>query len=170
MDIYNLTNKPSSNNELNIHSQHLARKYSTIWRMNIARRHAAYKPFNLIGYTTWINTVDVYDGDTIKALMCYRGKIDQWTIRMNGYDSPEMKPLKSKQNRDKEIEAAKRAKTALEEWVLGRPTFAKIVGFDKYGRLLAELYNGKIHLNNWMIKNGHGYPYSGGKKENTDYN
>ena len=37
---------------------------------------------------------------------------------MYGYDNPKMKPLKSKENRDKEIELAKESKKALEIHVL----------------------------------------------------
>lgn len=153
-------------NSLNIHQLFLGRKYSSIWRMNIIKKKHNYSVFSLVDYTTWVNVVEVYDGDTLKALMNFRNKIDLWTIRMYGYDSPEMKPLKSKENRDKEIELAKESKKALESHVLHQPIFTKIIGFDKYGRLLAELFIGHININEWMIKNNYGYPYLGGKKRN----
>ena len=103
---------------------------------------------------------------TCKVLMNYRGHIDQWTVRMNGYDSPEMKPPKTNQNREKEKEAAKKAREALMTHFTNSYIFIKIVGFDKYGRLLVEAYNGKVHINKWMIQTGHGYSYDGGKKKN----
>ncbi len=152
------------NTSMNIHQLFLARKYSLMWRMNIMNKKINYSPFNLENYTTWIKVIEVYDGDTLKALMNYRNKIDLWTIRMYGYDSPEMKPLKSKPNRTIEIELAKESKKALESHVLHRPIFAKIIGFDKYGRLLTELFINKININEWMIKNNYGYSYLGGKK------
>ena len=142
----------------------LARKYATLWRLKTIERLKTYKPFNLIDYTTWVRVVDVYDGDTMKVIMNYRGNIDQWTVRMNGYDSPEIKPAKSNPNREKEKAAAIIARQALIDKTR-QPVFLKIVGFDKYGRLLAEAYLGKTHLNRWMIDNGHGYPYDGGKKK-----
>jgi len=159
------------NNYMNIQSAKwncrqtwLARKYATLWRLKIIEKLKKYKPFNLIDYTTWVRVVEVYDGDTMKVIMNYRGNVDQWTVRMNGYDSPEMKPAKSNPNREKEKEAAQRARQALLEYTI-KPIFLKIIGFDKYGRLLAEAYQGKIHINQWMIKNGFGYPYDGGKKK-----
>ena len=36
--------------------------------------------------------------------------------------------------------------------------------FDKYGRLLVDLFDGDLHINQEMIKNGHGYKYIGGTK------
>jgi endonuclease YncB( thermonuclease family) len=147
-----------------LRQQWLARKYATLWRLKVVQNKKTYKPFNLIDYSTWVRVVDVYDGDTCKAIMNYRGHIDQWTIRMNGYDSPEMKPPKTNPNRDKEREAAKKARDALMTHCSSH-IFIKIVGFDKYGRLLAEAFNGKIHINKWMIQNGYGYSYEGGKKK-----
>lgn len=151
----------------NLRQQWLARKYATIWRINITARKKTYKPFNLIDYSTWVRVVDVYDGDTCKVLMNYRGKIDLWTVRMNGYDSPEIKPLKSHPNREKEKEAAKKSRQALMTHFTNH-IFIKILGFDKYGRLLVDAYNGTIHINQWMIDNGYGYEYNGGKKKTFD--
>lgn len=142
----------------------LARKYAILWRLKVLEKNKNYKPFNLIDYTTWVRVVDVYDGDTMKVIMNYRGNIDQWTVRMNGYDSPEMKPAKSNPNREQEKAAAQKARQALIEKTR-EPVFIKVVGFDKYGRLLAEAYLGKLHINRWMIQNGFGYPYDGGKKK-----
>ena len=82
----------------------------------------------------------------------------------NGYDSPEMKPSKNNLKREMEKAAAQRAKQALID-LTRQPVFLRVVGFDKYGRLLAEVFNGKTHINRWMIENGHGYPYVGGRKQ-----
>jgi len=166
MDSSNNTYTNIENTFISCRSKWLAKKYSTIWRMKVIENKKTYKAFNLIDYSTWVRVIEVYDGDTIKILMNYRGFIDLWTLRMNGYDSPEMKPLKSNPNRDKEKEAAKKSKEALMSHFT-KHIFIKIVGFDKYGRLLAEAYNGKIHINKWMIDNGFGYAYDGGKKQNN---
>ena len=37
--------------------------------------------------------------------------------------------------------------------------------FDKYGRILVKVYKNNVDINQWMIDQGHGYPYYGGKKE-----
>ena len=86
---------------------------------------------------------------------------------MNGYDSPEMKPPLADPNRDEIKEQAKKAKQALIDKINDRPVLMKITNFDKYGRLLADLYIDDEHINKWMIDNGYGYPYDGGKKLNS---
>jgi endonuclease YncB( thermonuclease family) len=146
------------------HLRWLARKYATIWRLRICENRNRYEQFNLCDYRSWVRVVDVYDGDTLKVLMNHRGRIDVWTVRMNGYNAPEMKPLKTHPNRDEEIVKAKRAKAVLYEKTIDRTLFIRVYGFDKYGRLLAELYDGHIHINQYMVKNGYGYVYNLGKK------
>ena len=148
-----------------IRANWLARKYATLWRLRVCERRNIHTPFNLCDYHTWVRVVDVYDGDTLKVLMNYRGFVNLWTVRMNGYDAPEMKPLKTHPRRDEEKAKAKRAKEALVEKTAGRTLFIRVCGFDKYGRLLAELYDGHLHINQYMIDNGHGYVYHGGKKQ-----
>jgi endonuclease YncB( thermonuclease family) len=154
---------------MNKHEEYLAKKYYCIWRINFCKRRKSYCQFGLAGLSTWITPTSIYDGDTFKGLMNYRGVVDQWTFRMNGYDSPEMKPLRSSPNRDAEKAKAIIARDFLGNMIMDKPVYAKILNFDKYGRLLVELYNGKIHVNKCMIENGHGYPYAGGKKQCIDY-
>ena len=43
--------------------------------------------------------VDVYDGDTVRGVFEHNGQYNKWTIRMYGYDSPEMKPSRKLENR-----------------------------------------------------------------------
>ena len=109
----------------------------------------------------------VYDGDTIRGIF-YSSLNDlpiQWKIRMNGYDSPEMKPLKSKENRELEIELAHKAKDALIGLIGNKIVQMHCDKFDKYGRILATIYVEELNVNQWMIDNGHGYPYFGGTKK-----
>ena len=40
----------------------------------------------------------------------------------------------------------------------------KTYEWDKYGRLLADFYNGSVNVNQLMIDKGYGYPYDGGTK------
>jgi endonuclease YncB( thermonuclease family) len=113
--------------------------------------------------------VRVYDGDTCFAVFIMDGKPVKFKIRMQGYDSPEMKPLLSVANRDKEIEAAKAAKAELEKLVLNKIVVMECGKWDKYGRLLAVLHvsdaNKMINVNSHMILSGFGYRYNGGKKQ-----
>lgn len=139
----------------------------TLRDLRNAKQTKQYQHFSLSGLQKWAEVVDVYDGDTIKIIMKFRGNIDRWTVRMNGYDSPEMKPPLADPNRDEIKEQAKKAKQALIDKINDRPVLMKISNFDKYGRLLADLYIDDEHINKWMIDNGYGYPYDGGKKLNS---
>lgn len=145
----------------------LARKYATLWWLRTCERRKLYREFDLTDYATWVRVVDVYDGDTLKVLMSYRGRVDMWRVRMDGYDAPEMKPLKTHPRREEEMERAKRSRNALRDMTMGCNLFMRVRGFDKYGRLLGDLYNRRIHINKFMIENGYGYKYSGGKKLNS---
>jgi len=124
--------------------------------------------------------VDVYDGDTITVVFRYGGKLQQHRCRMLGYDSPEMKPLRSKVDRDLEITEAKKARQALLDLIDLNHGIVRIKchHFDKYGRILIDLYikikkpkgcwiahRETIWVNPWMIENGFGVPYDGGAKK-----
>ena len=117
--------------------------------------------------------VNIYDGDTCKIVMKFNGTYKRFNVRMEGYDSPEMKPLKSKKNRDKEIEAAKAAKEYLRTLVQkdgNQLVYINCNGFDKYGRLLGSLYVkrwNKKSVNQEMIDKNHGYTYNGGTKKDN---
>ena len=57
-----------------------------------------------------VKVVDVYDGDTITVILINKCGYEKHKLRMYGYDSPEIKPLKNKKNRDTEIKNALKAK------------------------------------------------------------
>lgn len=123
--------------------------------------------FSFDGYTCLAKIVDVYDGDTFTACFKHNGKIIKYKFRTYGYDSPEMKPLKSKPNRDEEKRKAIEAREAFKEitnWNNSLVTL-KMMKFDKYGRILVNVYKGEININKWMIDNGYGYEYFGGTKK-----
>jgi len=125
--------------------------------------------------------VDVYDGDTLTVVFRYRGELQQHSVRMIGYDSPEMKPPKTKPDREHEIAAAKEARKALMTITGFDEQSTHLVSiechaFDKYGRILVNLYTKRrnrwwswrecINVNQWMIDRGYGVPYDGGSKLN----
>ena len=143
------------------------------WLYDYDLRHAEKgKKFDYSGVMTKAKVVDVYDGDTITIVFRYRGELQQQNCRMMGYDSPELRPSKKMPNREKEIEIAKEARDKLREMV-GYNEFynttklinVKLYKFDKYGRPLVQVYCDGIHINEWMIVNGYGYPYNGGTKK-----
>ena len=108
--------------------------------------------------------LSVYDGDTITLAIKLDKHYFQRRIRMYGYDSPEMKPLKKLKNRDEIIKNAKIAKHVLEEKILNKIVECHIIGFDKYGRILANIICSEENINDFMLKSGYGYEYFGGKK------
>ena len=113
---------------------------------------------------------NIYDGDTLSIIFVYNGRPVKYRCRALGYDSPEMKPLLSNPNRLMEKVLARKAKDRFIE-LLTKHTekniFIKCHEFDKYGRLLVEIWNyvDKESINTIMITEGHGKPYTGGAKE-----
>jgi endonuclease YncB( thermonuclease family) len=123
--------------------------------------------FSFENYTCKVNIVDVYDGDTFTGCFYYNNKLYKYKFRTIGYDSPEMKPLKINKNRDKEKQAAKRAKERFIELIDNKLVTVEMGKFDKYGRILATVYHTRRNntINNIMIREGHGVPYTGGTKQ-----
>ena len=112
-------------------------------------------------------------------------------MALDGIDTPEMKPLKSKPNRDNEILWAKKARAELLRLICPNNTnildnldikkddiinilqsnkrtiTVKCLEFDKYGRLLVELYDtDKLEksYNTILIEKELAVGYDGGKK------
>jgi len=103
--------------------------------------------------------VKVYDGDTITIAVKLYNDIYRFSVRLNGIDTPEMKS----KNENVKLRA-QRAKTAMHNLVMGKIVYLKNVDYDKYGRILADIYVGNIHVNQYMIDNGHAIHYNGGHK------
>jgi len=110
--------------------------------------------------------VKIYDGDTITIaakLPNTDGPIYRFSVRLNGIDTPEVKG-KSVAERD----LAKHAKAALNELLYGKIVELRNVENEKYGRILADVYVGDIHVNQWMITENFAVSYDGGKKQRPD--
>lgn len=145
-----------------------------IWtRMQLWSRTPENTPaYNCAGQRVLGKIVHVYDGDTCTAILRYGKQYQTVKLRCFGYDSPEMKPLKTMIHRDEEIAAAKKAKEALETMILGQIVHVHLHGFDKYGRFLATLFVRRgglicgtlMDVNAWMVENQYGVPYFGGTK------
>lgn len=119
--------------------------------------------------------VKCYDGDTIHCIFKHNGKYTTFHVRMYGYDSPEMKPsiLITEEKRKQIKENAFLAKKRLEELILNKNVYLFCMEFDKYDRLLGKIksnLNDKQYINDLMIKEGHGYAYYGGTKEDQSEN
>jgi endonuclease YncB( thermonuclease family) len=116
---------------------------------------------------------NIYDGDTFSIIFNYKGEFIKYRCRCLGYDSPEMKPSLKNENRIHEKELALKAKERFIELISKHETkLIKIecFDFDKYGRLLVNVFNlvDKESVNDIMVKEGFGKLYDGGKKD-TDW-
>lgn len=142
--------------------------------------------FSLEGKEFIAKIVDVYDGDTCNAVIMLDRMITKFKIRCNGYDSPEMKPGKNIKNREKIIENANKSKNYLFSRVTNvyiavdqiykkqdinvmmkqntKLVKLKCYKWDKYGRLLADIYVDDININTEMINQNYGIKYEGGTK------
>ena len=147
--------------------------------------------FSLQGLTLQGKVVELYDADTCKIVLPVQNAFYKFTCRLSGIDTPEMKPLKTKANREGEIVWAKKARAELlklictddqeidpldmkkEEIVTlleknKNLITVKCLEFDKYGRLLVELYGQTVDksFNNMLIEKNMAVAYDGGKKIN----
>ena len=127
--------------------------------------------FTLEGCFKLCKVVSVYDGDTCRVVFNHNGQINKWNIRMNGYDSPEMRPSRSLPNRDEIKAKAKISKEYLKSLICNdedQLVYLKCGKFDKYGRLLGTIYvnlDDEFSVNDLMIQNGYAYEYHGGTKK-----
>jgi endonuclease YncB( thermonuclease family) len=117
-----------------------------------------------------VKVLKVMDGDTIDIALHHEdtGKIFKHRVRLYGIDTPEMHPSLSDPNRAKEIEASKQAKEALTHRLLENDNLviALFHTFDKYGRLMATLYDKQGEdINRWMITSGYAEEYFGKTKK-----
>ena len=124
--------------------------------------------FSLVGYKTYAKCVYVYDGDTIHTVFKIpnANEFYKWNIRLSGIDTPEMK---SKNSAEKE--KAVKSKEYLANKILNKIIIVECAEFDKYGRLLANIYtldNTNKTINDEMIELGHAKAYDGGTKEGWD--
>lgn len=137
--------------------------------------------FSLEGYNTYGKVVDVYDGDTCKVVIPLFNNYYKFNIRIAGIDTPE---IRTKDLEEKE--RAYEAKGAALEYLLGRELTdneikndnnlytanniivkVECLEFDKYGRLLARIYNlnrPSMDLSSYLVLNGYAKSYDGGTK------
>lgn len=135
--------------------------------------------------------VSIYDGDTCTCNLLVSGNIIKHKIRLLGFDSPEIRPKLSVENRDEIIKNAKIARNYLASLVsdqeinlergYSKKEFQSLLDcnkkiidvecgtWDKYGRLLATFTTDndgqQLCVNEVMVEKGYGYAYDGGTKK-----
>jgi len=107
--------------------------------------------------------IKVYDGDTItiiSKLPYPDSPLYKFSVRLLGIDCPE---IKGKDNSEREC--AQLAKKELTELLMGKIITLENVTTEKYGRLLADVYLDKIHINDYLIKKRLAVFYDGTTKK-----
>lgn len=104
--------------------------------------------------------LSVYDGDTIKVAFPSDGTMYRWNCRLSGVDTPE---IRTKDLKEKEY--GYKVRDALREKILGKIVRVKCGEFDKYGRLLLEVFLEDLSVNQWLIDNKYAFEYDGGTKK-----
>jgi endonuclease YncB( thermonuclease family) len=114
--------------------------------------------------------VKVYDGDTITVVFMIFGDYYKFSIRMDGYDSPEMRS-KNPDLVKKELEKkwAHKSRDFLAGMIMNRVVLLKCKNFDKYGRILGTVELNGININGIMLACGYCRPYGGGHKHDWDF-
>lgn len=122
--------------------------------------------FSFKGILTDAKVVSIYDGDTCQCVFVYEKRFIRLKVRLNGIDTPELRNPEQK-------ESALQAKQYLQDLCQQNAyiVFLECLEFDKYGRLLANIYankdeyqNKQESFNTLLIHAGHAYSYDGGTK------
>tara|TARA_Y100000389_G_scaffold54228_1_gene50091 strand:+ start:9526 stop:9942 length:417 start_codon:yes stop_codon:yes gene_type:complete len=121
--------------------------------------------FSLEGTFVPGKIVDVYDGDTVKIVLelSINSEYFRWNCRLSGINTPE---IRTRNLKEKEFGLLVRDK--LKERIEDKILLIKCGEFDKYGRLLVEIFENSgelFSINNWLIENKYAKPYDGGTKE-----
>ena len=149
--------------------------------------------FSLNGVKTSGKIVEIYDGDTCKIVLLNNNILQKFNCRINGIDTPEMKPPLNKPNREIEIKNAHRCRNKVVQLCtniipnvdidfngkkISLDTNTKLVHvecleFDKYGRLLVNIYDFEnpksLSYNDILINEGFAKKYNGGTKDEFTY-
>jgi endonuclease YncB( thermonuclease family) len=112
--------------------------------------------------------IKVYDADTItiaSKLPYEQSPMYRLSVRLNGIDTPE---IKGKGVSEEEKECAKLARDRVADLVLNKVVRLENIQSEKYGRILADVYIGSMHLNELLIKERYAVKYDGGTKKKPE--
>lgn len=158
---------------------------------DLAFTNSDIKEFSLKGQEHIAKVVYIYDGDTVHIVLNLNNIPTKFNCRISGIDSPEMQPkiFNNPSIREKEIEKAINSRNYLitkvtDQLVINKNMTKKDIKdlcaksrklvkvkcfeFDKYGRLLIEIYdtsNRFKSINQEMIDNCYAVAYDGGTKQ-----
>ena len=135
---------------------------------DLQKKDNSLKYFSFDGLKTRAKVVDIYDGDTCSIVFLYRGEYIKYKTRAYGYDTCEIHPRKTTNDREKVVASAQLQKTCFSNMLNYNKGLidVQLMGFDKYGRILAVYYgeNKEISINTKMVEEYGATPYFGGTK------
>lgn len=110
--------------------------------------------------------IKVYDGDTITIAtkMPYDDNFYRFSVRIRGIDCPE---IKSKNSNEKLC--AIMARDFLKEIIFNKVAKLEEISYDKYGRILADVYVDDLNISELMISESLAVKYDGGRKKEIDW-
>ena len=129
------------------------------------------KMFSLEGRECIGKVVDVYYGDTVKIVFPLSDKeperLYKWNCRLINVDTPEIRTRNLK-----EKVFGKSVRDKLRVKILNSLVKVRCEDFDKYGRLLVEIFTipddakqiQEHSINDWLIENEYAKKYDGGTK------
>lgn len=110
--------------------------------------------------------IKVYDGDTITIatkLPYENSPFFRFSVRLRGIDCPEIRT-----KNENEKKCAKIAKQLLVDHIYHKIVTLKNVDYDKYGRVLADVYLDNINITSLLIDKKLAVVYDGGTKHTPE--
>lgn len=102
----------------------------------------------------------VYDGDTCTCIIDFNNKLQKFSVRLTGIDTPEMKSKDPKLKKQ-----AIEARDYVRSLVLDKVVRLEASGLDKYGRILGKLFVDDKCVNDMIIEKKFANEYYGGTKQ-----
>lgn len=135
--------------------------------------------FTLNGQIHTAKCVKCYDADSIHVVIALHGTFTRFRCRLKGIDTAE---LRSKNSHEKTY--AKESRDYLKTIIMNKIVTIHCYEFDKYGRLLVDVYyhdsnhaqaqhskqkggeqdSQPLHINSHLVDCGYAYFYYGGKR------
>ena len=112
---------------------------------------------------TKAQVIKVYDGDTFTIAVKFpwdKKQYYRFSVRIKGVDCPE---IRTKNANERFV--AKRAQEFVSKLILHKTVLLKDTKYEKYGRLCADVFVGKLNLGQSLIDQRLAVEYNGGKKE-----
>lgn len=113
--------------------------------------------FSFKNYKTLIKIIRVIDGDSVVAIFKFNNQFYKYNFRINGIDTPEINS-KNEYEKKKGIDT----KIYVQNLLINKILFAEFLDFDKYGRILLNLYlNSNENISEHLINGGYANKYDG---------